>query len=191
MKLKTTVLRLPNNTQVNAEVIEYITKKDKKSLYKIYRNWKTLSDNLKTISGRGINIPEGLTEGAFCLEMNCIKPIKFKKSKGINTSFDVYNEITSERIQVKACSISPDLTSFGPKSVWDKLYFLDFYRNGAWDGKFDIYLIPNNLVYTQQINATQTFSQVQSNGKRPRFSIIKQIIEKNNILPIKTGDLTK
>lgn len=191
MKIKKTVLKLPNNIQLNADVIEYTTKKDKKSLYKIYKDWKNLSDNLKTISGRGINIPEGLSEGAFCIEMNCIKPIKFKKSKGVNTSFDVYNEVTAERIQVKACSISPDLTSFGPKSVWDKIYFLDFYRNGAWDGKFDIYLIPNNLVYTQQINKTQTFSQVQSNGKRPRFSIMGKIIQVHNLTPIKTGDLTK
>lgn len=191
MKIKKTVLQLPNNVQLNADVIEYTTKKDKKSLYKIYKDWKNLSDNLKTISGRGINIPEGLTEGAFCIEMNCIKPIKFKKSKGINTSFDVYNEITSERIQVKACSITPDLTSFGPKSVWDKIYFLDFYRNGDWDGKFDIYLIPNNLIYSQQINATQTFTQVQSSGKRPRFSIMGKIIQVHGLTPIKTGDLTK
>lgn len=191
MKIKKTVLQMPNNVQLNADVIEYTTKKDKKSLYKIYKDWKNLSDNLKTISGRGINIPEGLTEGAFCIEMNCIKPIKFKKSKGINTSFDVYNKITSERIQVKACSITPDLTSFGPKSIWDKIYFLDFYRNGAWDGKFDIYLIPNNLIYNQQINASQTFTQVQSSGKRPRFSIMKEIIQVHNITPIKIGDLTK
>ncbi len=189
MKIKKTVLQLPNNVQLNADVIEYTTKKDKKSLYKIYKDWKNLSDNLKTISGRGINIPEGLTEGAFCIEMNCIKPIKFKKSKGINTSFDVYNEITSERIQVKACSITPDLTSFGPKSVWDKIYFLDFYRNGDRDGKFDIYLIPNNLIYSQQINATQTFTQVQSSGKRPRFSIMGKIIQVHGLTPIKTGDL--
>lgn len=191
MKIKKTILKLPNNIQLNADVIEYTTKKDKKSLYKIYKDWKNLSDNLKTISGRGINIPEGLSEGAFCIEMNCIKPIKFKKLKGINTSFDVYDESTFERIQVKACSVIPDLTSFGPKSIWDKIYFLDFYRNGAWDGKFDIYLIPNNLVYSQQINATQTFSQVQSSGKRPRFSIMEKIIQAHSLTPIKTGDLTK
>ena len=45
----------------------------------------------------------------------------------------------NKRIQVKACSVKEDLTSFGPKSVWDEIYLMHFLPNNNYDGAFSIY----------------------------------------------------
>jgi hypothetical protein len=179
---KIETLKLPEgNFNVNVDVFE---ESDKLQFEKIYKAWRELSSNLKSFNARAINLPEGLSEGAFCLAMDCVR---FNSSlPDANTSWDCYDLTTHKRIQVKACSVLPDLTSFGPKSQWDEIYFLDFYRDGSWNGKFDIYLIDNNLIYNHKVNANQTLRQQQLEGRRPRFSIYKEIIEKKNQQPICT-----
>ena len=61
--------------------------------------------------------------------------------------------------------------------------------DGKFNGKFDAYEIPNNLVYNHQVSRTQTFRQQQQEGRRPRFSVEKEIIRKNGIKPLKTCQL--
>ncbi len=134
-----------------------------------------------------MNLPEGLSEGAFCLEMNTARIIN--AIPGANSSFDCYDFDENARIQVKACSVLPDLTSFGPRSIWDKLYFCDFYREGSWDGTFDIYMIDNDDIYNHYVREGQTFRDQQQQGRRPRFSIYNEIILVQNIDPIRTGRL--
>lgn len=172
----------------NSEVQKF-DESDRNILANIYREWRDLSDHLKQVGARGVNLPEGLSEGAFCLETVTYRVDS--SINGANTSFDAYDSNRKKRIQVKACSVLPDLTSFGPKSVWDELYFCDFYRHGTWDGKFDIYLIDNELIYNHKVNKTQTMRQQQQQKRRPRFSIHKEIILRNNIQPVHTGDLFK
>ena len=168
------------------EVI-FFTKEDKLKLWNIYKNWRNLCDDLENLNARKVNLPEGLSESAFCLEMGFAR---FTKSiSGASTSFDAYDTSNSKRIQLKACSILPDLTSFGPKSIWDQIYFADFFRNGDWDGSFDIYLIPNELIYNHKVNALETFKDQQTRGLRPRFSIYKEIINIAKILPVKVGQI--
>ncbi len=161
---------------------------DREKLFTIYMQWRKLCDSLDSISARGVNLPEGLSESAFCLEMNAYRITK--GISGANTSFDAYNPNKKRRIQIKACSVLPDLTSFGPKSVWDDLFFVDFYRKGKWDGLFDIYHIENNLIYNHKVNSNETFKDQQLQKRRPRFSIFKDLIVKNNIKPSKTGNLS-
>lgn len=160
---------------------------DRNFLYNLYKDWRSLCDSLTKINARSVNLPEGLSESAFCLEMG------YARFTGniydANTSFDCVDVETSDRIQVKAASVLPDLTSFGPRSVWDKLYFMDFYKNGQWDGTFDIYLIESDDIYNAKVNANQTFRDQQKQGRRPRFSIYKNIIQFKNLKPVKTGDL--
>ena len=121
--------------------------------------------------------------------MNCVKITK--SISGANTSWDCYDLNSKKRIQVKACSVLPDLTSFGPKSEWDEIYFLNFFKDGKWDGSFDIYKIDNDLIYSQKVNINQTMKDQQKQGKRPRFSIYKDIIIPNGIKPVKTCNLSK
>ena len=72
----------------------------------------------------------------------------------------------------------------------------DFYKEGRWDYTFDVYLIPNNDIYNMKVNKSQTFRDQQAEGRRPRFSIKKDIILKKGIRPgytcnIKTGQIIK
>lgn len=158
-------------------------------LVSIYDNWRKLSNQLRSLNARAINLPEGLSEIAFCYFMNCARLNNHTLKSGICTSFDAYSLETNKRIQIKSCSVIPDLTSFGPNSQWDELYFQDFYKEGNWDYTFDIYHIPNDLIFNQKVNSNQTFREMQLQGKRPRFSIYKDIILKYNLKPVKSPNL--
>ena len=161
-----------------------IEKNDRKMLKKIFEDWKKANLSVKRISTRGINLPEALSESIFCLFFPSARVIKvFGKTSG---SFDTIDLKTNRRQQIKASSIAEDLTSFGPKSVWDDLYFLNFLR---MDGSFDVYKIPNKFIYEQGVNKMQTFKQQQAQKRRPRFSITNKIIRPKNIKPIKTCKL--
>ena len=161
----------------------WVEKKDRADIKQLYSHWVELKNGLKNFESRSPNLPEGISESAFSLEFGCPRVLGVQ---GTSSSFDCYNPKTHERLQIKATTIEFDLTSFGPASVWDTLYFLDFYRTGKFDGKYDVYKIPNNLIYNHQVNKKQTFKQIQAQGKRPRFSIKKSIIALNKIKPVKT-----
>jgi hypothetical protein len=171
-----------NKVKVNIQLFE---DSDKTKLKSLYGFWNKLNKGMKIFKARGINLPEGISEPAFCMHFpgNYARALKVSKGHG---SFDVVDLDSGEMIQIKASSVKDDLTSFGPKSVWDKLYFLDFHRN---DGSFDVYLIPNKKIYSQKTSKNQTFVQMQQQGKRPRFGIKKEIIIPNNIKPLKTCKL--
>ena len=156
---------------------------DKVTLKTIYDEWVSLNKKIKVLGGRQVNLPDTLSECLFCLYM---KGVRVTKVYGKTTSsFDVFNFEKNRRIQVKACSILPDLTSFGPKSKWDDLYFMDFSSSdGKWDGSVRIFHIPNELIYNQKISKTQSFKEQQALGRRPRFSIYSEIILKKEILPV-------
>lgn len=180
-------ITLPEGTfEVSVDIFE---KKDLNDFQEIYNEWRSLSRKLNNFNARSINLPEGLSEGSFCLFTGNYRLNNPKLPKNVHSSFDSYDPITHKRIQVKACSVIPDLTSFGPKSVWDELYFLDFYRDGSWDGKYDVYHIPNDLIYNAKVNKDFNLIQMQETGKRPRFSIFNDIIIKNKMKPTATFDL--
>ena len=141
MREETHTFRLPEGV-FHVQAIRF-EERDRQVLAKTYSEWRSLSEDLRSLGGRGVNLPEVLSEGAFALEMNVLRVVK--SIPGANSSWDCYNPVSHKRIQVKACSVLPDLTSFGPTSEWDEIYFLDFYREGNWDGTFDIYKIPNEL----------------------------------------------
>lgn len=152
---------------------------------RLFDNWKTLSQGMKDYKARGVNIPEGISEVAFCLYSGSKRFISLSKSdEKLPTSFDTYNLETMKAEQIKATSVKKDLTSFGPKSRWDDLYFLDFYANGKLDGSFDVYKIPNELIYKSQVNIKQTFEDQQLQLRRPRFSIKQDIIFKTGLKPL-------
>tara|TARA_Y100000034_G_C6890385_1_gene409455 strand:+ start:1117 stop:1665 length:549 start_codon:yes stop_codon:yes gene_type:complete len=168
-----------NNKKVQAQ-ITINEKGDRTLLRNLYLDWKDLNDRLKKIGTRGINLPETISENAFCIFFrDCFRVVKFK---GMKSSFDAVNTKTGDRIQIKATSVGSDLTSFGPKSEWDKLFFLDFSKG---NGIFKVYKIDPEWIYKHKVNKTQTFEEQQAQGRRPRFSIIKNIIEPKNLNPIK------
>ena len=155
-------------------------KSDRKILKELYSDWKKLNDRLKTISTRGINLPETISENAFALFFpDCFRIVSLK---GMKCSFDCINIKTGSRIQIKASSVASDLTSFGPRSEWDELFFLDFSKG---DGSFKVYKIEPDWIYNHQVNKKQTFKQQQEQSRRPRFSIIDKIIKVKTLKPVK------
>ena len=171
---KTSEIRLTiGEKKFDAELL-WTEKKDRPKLKKLYKAWVELKNGLKEFESRAPNLPEGISEGAFSLEFNCPRVLDVR---GTAASYDCYNTKTHERIQIKATTIRYDLTSFGPDSV---------YRDGKFDGKYDVYKIPNDLIYNHQISRTQTFRDQQNEKRRPRFGIKKSIIELHDIKPTKT-----
>lgn len=168
-----------NGNKVKAQ-ITINEKGDRTLLRNLYVDWKDLNDRLKQIGTRGINLPETISENAFCIFFrDCFRVVKLAKGK---CSFDAINTKTGSRIQIKATSVESDLTSFGPKSEWDELFFLDF---SAGNGVFKAYKIEPDWIYGHNVNKTQTFQQQQEQGRRPRFSIIENIIKPKNLQPVK------
>ena len=187
MNVVNTRIKLPEGFfDVDLEIFD---KNDLPLLTQIYQKWIDLSDSLQAIGGRRINLPEALSEAIFCINFNAGR-LNEAISKA-NTSFDCYQINTQKRIQVKACSVIYDLTSFGPNSVWDDLYFVHFYPNEKYDGSYSIYKIENDLIYDHKVNSSQTMREQQKQNRRPRFSIIKEIILPNNIKPVLTGNILK
>lgn len=175
--IKTTVF----SQKCTLEVMDFI-KSDGKRWKEIFDLWRGLKMGLRGYKSRETNFPEGLSEVAFCLWSGSSR---FISAKGLSsTSFDTFNTKSGRAEQIKACSVEDDLTSFGPKSKWDDLYFLDFYSNGKVDGRFDIYKIPSKLIYENKVNKNQTLQEQQAEKRRPRFSIKSKIIVANNIKPI-------
>ena len=78
---------------IRLDIIE-IEELDRPKLRIIFRLWLKLSNLLKNFGARGINIPEGLTESLFCLEMESVRVIKAYNSKG---SFDTLNPRKNKR----------------------------------------------------------------------------------------------
>lgn len=183
-------LSLPEGIRT-ALVTEYV-QNDSKYLLDIYIKWRELSDLLNSLDSRGINLPDGLSEISFCLAKKA-----YRINDGIlnaNSSFDCYDfkeRMGRNRIQVKACSVIPDLTSFGPDSEWDRIYFLDFYKEGSWDGSFDVYEIDTNQINNYKVNRNQTLADQKRQGKRPRFSIYSGLIQKGKYLSKETYLITR
>lgn len=172
-----------NGKNVDA-LVTVIEKGDRELIKKHYFTWKKLNDNLKAISTRGINLPEAISENAFCIFFqDCMRVVKLKKGK---CSFDVLNTKTGSRIQIKASSIESDLTSFGPRSEWDELFFLDF---SAGDCSFKVYKIEPDWIYKHKVNKNQTFADQQAENRRPRFSITESIIKPMKLKPVKICNL--
>lgn len=186
----------------NEEIYKYLVKKKKPERYEkkkvwaflynknelkeIYKKWISLRKAAEDYEFRNPNIPEALSEGAFCLAMNEKTGTKERYFRIKTTSADCFDNETKELVQIKAGSIENDCSSFGPKSYWDKIYYLDFYKAGNFDGAFDIYEIETELILETIVNnkKNETVKDQMIQGRRPRFSIRKKIINKLNLSPI-------
>ena len=169
---------------------------DRPDLKKMFEDWVSLcKQSLKIGSTRIINYPEGLSEAIFAIDMKTGRSTK--NIPGTSSSFDHYDFNRHKRIQLKAAT-SYGPSSFGPRSVYDELYFM-FLRELAdsdnnarnFSGKYEIYKIDPNLLPNIICNKSkmETFSDQQEAGKRPRFSIPKKIIQPLKLVPIHTGDI--
>lgn len=154
-------------------------------VFKMYFFWKELDELIKQHYTRGVNLHEAITENLACI----INGYSLHASEG--GSEDAVTR-DGKKVQVKGSSnYNDDLTSFGPNSEFD---ILEFLRLDRTTDQFYCYRI--NLVELEKIyvNKNSTFREMQMTGKRPRFSIIKKIIEPKNykeyaIINMQTGDV--
>ena len=158
---------------------------DKKEWKTLFLNFLSLTNWLKKYWARWPNLPEWLSETAFCLaswSKRFIKLISWNNS----SSFDTFNIETNEAEQIKATSIEFDLTSFWPDSKRDIIYFMDFHNNWNIDWTFDVYKIDGSIIKKIILNKkkNETFEDQQKQWRRPRLSIKRSIIIPNNIKPI-------
>ena len=102
---------------------------DRLLLASIYRIWNTYW-LLAGLGGRRANWSRTQCScTALCLELNFFKVNSVHG--GFSSSFDCYDPNEDQRIQVKVVfSSTNELSTFGPNSVFDELYFLDFFNQG-------------------------------------------------------------
>ena len=160
-------------------------KADGRKWKRLFDIWKKLKLGMRDYRSREPNFPEGLSEVAFCIYSGSKRFISLRGNS--SASFDTFNLQKNKTEQIKASSVEFDLTSFGPKSSWDDLYFLDFYNGGKLDGTFNVYKIPSEFIYNMNVNKNQTFKQQQAQDRRPRFSIVAGIIKPKKLKPIATN----
>lgn len=161
-------------------------------LYKLYNDWRNMNNLLKDFASRKIRLPGGLSEPLFCIAKEMIRVTS--NIPGASSSFDIYDpnsSLSHNRIVFKASSVVPDLTSFEPHSGMDRLFFMDFYRTGMWDGTFDIYEIDVNQTLSIKLKSKETVREQMLQGRRPRFSIYREFIENQNYLTKETFELSR
>jgi type-2 restriction enzyme bsp6I len=173
-------VRLKDGTTVTGDDFD---QNDFEQLKSIFKKWLDINGDLKSLKGRGLNVPDVFSEALFCIFFDAVRT---NNDPGAH-SYDCVIKSTGEGVQVKSASISNDLTSFGPTSTWDLLYFADFAPNGYVDGNVYFYKIDSDDVYNLILNEekNETFSNQQAQGRRPRFSIKKRIIEEKQLKPVK------
>lgn len=149
----------------------------------MYFLWKELDARIRTAATRGINFPETISEALCCYVMG----YKWNKSSGGDALDSNGNRI----IEMKATSNwDKDTTSFSPSEQFDDLFFLRL------DKKNDILYIYDTNINSDElkkirVNKDETLEKQQKAGRRPRFSVIKLIIEPNDLQPIAKLDLRK
>lgn len=148
---------------------------------KAYFLWKELDTIIRTSHTRGINIPETITETLLCYVSN------FKLNKG--SGGDAFDEISNSVIEIKATSnFDRDTSSFSPKEEFDKLYFVRLDKREDTMYFYDLKMNSNDLKKIK-VNTKQTLGDQQKQGRRPRFSVIKFVIESNSLEPYARLDL--
>ncbi|WP_243342308.1 Bsp6I family type II restriction endonuclease [Anaerococcus sp. AGMB09787] len=144
---------------------------------KAYLAWVKLNDALNKIKSRKANFPSGISEAVvgYVYDYEIIE-------KGAG---DLYDPTNDRIIEVKAsANYNRDLTSFSPSEFYDDLIFVRYNQDNM---TFDIYDLKRSrdAIDDIPVSTTETYKDHRSQGRRPRFSIIDQIIEKENLKPDK------
>ncbi|WP_373206050.1 Bsp6I family type II restriction endonuclease [Clostridium tertium] len=157
---------------------------DKSRFYdaiKAYFLWKELDTIIRTSHTRGINIPETITETLLCYVSD------FKLNKG--SGGDAFDEENNRVIEVKATSnFDRDTSSFSPKEEFDALFFVRLDKRNDVMYFYDLEMNSSDLKLIK-VNSTQTLGEQQQQGRRPRFSVIKFVIEEKGLEPYAKLDL--
>lgn len=172
-----------NTGQVEAMFYE---DKDVKLLQNLYKMWVVINKLSKDLEGRMINTPEALSEG-ICCHVNKFGRTNKPRVKGaIKASMDAVS-LAGEKIEIKASAVlDGTLTSFSPNTNFDRLFVLDFFVEGKWNGDIIIYEV---FPFSKdlKVNKHETFEEQQDSTRRPRFNIFQKI--SNGEIKVKTKNI--
>lgn len=160
-----------------------VTQQDIQIIISAYYQWKNLNTILKKFASRTVNFPEAISEALVCYQLG----YNWHNKAQTNLSGDATYQ--NKLVEIKATSnFNNDLTSFSPDTKFDILIFA---RLDIKNDNLHIYDLNMNFEQFQQIQVsrTQTVLQQQQSGRRPRFSIITQIIKPRNLEPIAQLDI--
>ena len=122
--VKDCIVKLKNGIWIIGDEFD---ENDFTKLKEIFKKWLDINNDLKSLKGRSLNIPDVFSEALFCIAFNAVRTNNTPAAH----SYDCVIKATGEGVQLKSASISTDCTSFGPKSTWDLLYYADFAPNGS------------------------------------------------------------
>jgi hypothetical protein len=156
--------------------------KNASSLHEAYWNYRLITANVPW-ANRAPNMPSELTEAIVCL---CTGAELIDEGHG---DILLPDGLIGE---VKGTSSSEgDLSSFSPSSDFDNLFFVHM------DPKnYNIYFVYDLGLSRQEISGirlskSSTFADQSKGKRRPRFSIINQIIKPTNLKPKWKVDMAK
>ena len=156
--------------------------KQLKRLHNAYVIWnKALRET--SWASRGANLSEAISEAVVCL---CTKGTLIVNGHG-----DI--KLPDGRIaECKATTLQTnDLTSFSPASNFDNLYFVRY--ASSEENLYRVYdlRMTRNDLNPIKVNSRSTFRDHANQGRRPRFSVIKMIIEHKSLKPTWLVDVSK
>ena len=141
-----------------------------------YFLWKNLNTYISDNSHRGINMPDAISEpmGCYCLGLEW--------NRGSEVG-DATDPVTGRKVEFKATSrFEGDLSSFGPKTMFDDLVFLRF------DIKKDFLYVYDLNINSEEFgkypaNKTQTINDQKKQGRRPHISLQKLFVDAKQLSP--------
>jgi len=148
--------------------------------------WKDLNSYLKSISNRGLNMPDAISEPLGCYIMGYVWN---RGSSGDATDVVLSGGVGKRKIEFKASSnFDSDLTSFGPDTDFDDLVFLRFSLHNNLLFVYDLHLNHHGLG-RMKANSTETVADQQAQGRRPRLRLIEDYIIPGEIAPTKVFNI--
>ena len=148
-----------------------------------YWLWKELNAFIRNSHNRGINFPEAISETVACYALG----YELNRSSG----GDARDPKTGVIVEFKATSNwDRDTSSFSPKKSFYPLFFIRLNQKIDKAYIYDLDITEEELKRLP-MNKKETFEDQQKQGRRPRFSILKEIIEPRNLEPVALVDFRK
>lgn len=152
-----------------------------KQVVDTYFHWKQLDAEIRLLSGtRGINFPSELSEYMACFALD----LYVNKNKSSGDAIDLSDPKHPLIVEIKGSSAEQTSApnSFSPSEHFDDLVFV---RLEKYDDILKVYRLGINSQQLGEIkvNEKQTVADQQKQGRRPRFSIQDQIVDKRGLKP--------
>lgn len=165
------------NRLLTSEQEEKIMVVDFEVIKQAYQNWKALNLIIgQDMASRKVNFPEALSENIACTALGLTRNMTGVTGDATDANGNL--------VEIKAsANFNSDLSSFSPTTYFDRLVFVRLNLEADEAYIYDLGLTGKQFG-TLPVNKTQLVSDHQSQGRRPRLSLIRYI-DSNNIQPIK------